>query len=73
MERGNTELASASSSLCDLCASVVKILHCQKRKEMEEWRRAKIKRVHGVHSVIVCVKIQNVVCGMRAKKLAQYV
>jgi hypothetical protein len=45
-----------------------------KRKEMEEWRRTTIKRVHGfAHLVIVRVKVHNVVCGTRAKKLAQYV
>jgi hypothetical protein len=43
------------------------------RKEMEEWRRVRIKRVHGVRSVVVRAGIQNVVCGTRAKKLAQYV
>jgi hypothetical protein len=44
-----------------------------KRKEMEEWRRVKIKRVHGVRSVVVRAEVQNVICGTRAKKLAQYV
>jgi hypothetical protein len=44
-----------------------------KRKEMEKWRRAAIKIVHGVRLMVVRVKIQNVVCGMKAKKLAQYV
>jgi hypothetical protein len=44
-----------------------------KRKEMGEWRRATIKIVHGARLVVVHVKIQNVVCGIRAKKLAQYV
>ena len=70
----NPEFILPSSSLCDLCASVVKILHCQKRKEMEEWRRATIKRVHGFARLpVVRARVQNVFCGTRAKKPAHYV